>query len=267
MSDEECMKLTKVEFWNRYWKNVKLPKTIDLDFSFERCLATALKGALPEVHGEVLEVGCAPGKWLAFMSDEFGLKPNGIEYSEAGMDATYRNFIALGLDVGRIQAGDFFKIKPDKQYDVVMSYGFIEHFSNVDEVVDLHLRWLKPGGVLILGVPNFRGIYSVLQSILDREVLEKHNLNVMNLGYFQHVADKFNLEPLFVDYLGSFEPALPIKKERACGVVALLFRRPLEFLVKSFIWFAVRIRRLRFFDRINHPLISSYILGVYKKPS
>ena len=161
------MELTEVEFWDKYWANVKLPSKVDLDFSFERCLAETLKRALPDVHGEVLEVGCAPGKWLAFMSDEFGLKPSGIEYSEAGMNATFRNFEALGLEVGEIQAGDFFKIEPDRQYDVVMSYGFIEHFTDVDEVVELHLRWLKPGGILILGVPNFRGIYSFLQGVLE----------------------------------------------------------------------------------------------------
>jgi 2-polyprenyl-3-methyl-5-hydroxy-6-metoxy-1,4-benzoquinol methylase len=259
------MELTEVDFWDDYWANVELPNKVDLTFSFVRCLAEALKRNLPAVDGEVLEVGCAPGKWLAFMSDEFGLKPSGIEYSEAGMNATYRNFETLGLEVGKIQAGDFFKIEPDKQYDVVMSYGFIEHFTNVDEVVELHLRWLKPGGVLILGVPNFRGVYSFLQGVLDREVLDKHNLDMMNLDYFSHVAEKYDLDPLFIDYIGSFEPALPISKAREGSIAKNMIRHPLQFSVKCFIWAAVRIRAFKVFDHMNHPFFSSYILSVYKK--
>ena len=251
------MELTEVKFWDDYWANVKLPGTVDTDFSFDRCLAHALKINLPGIRGEVLEVGCAPGKWLAFMAKEFGLKPSGIEYSEAGMNATLRNFKLLGLVSGFIRAVDFFQIKPDRQFDVVMSFGFIEHFTNVDEVAELHLKWLKPGGILILGVPNFHGIYSFLQRILDKEILDKHNLNIMNLNYFAHLTDRFNLEPIFRGYIGSFEPGLPIPKPQ--------IENPLQFMVKSFIWVARRVRRIKMLDAINNRLFSSYILAIYKK--
>ena len=79
------MELTEVKFWDQYWANCILPSTINYSDSFDRCLAQALKENISGAVGDVLEVGCAPGKWLAFMNAEFGLKPNGIEYSEAGM--------------------------------------------------------------------------------------------------------------------------------------------------------------------------------------
>lgn len=251
------MKLTEVTFWDDYWANVQLPSTVNLDFSFERCLVETLKNNLSGIGGEVLEVGCAPGKWLDFMAKEFGLKPNGIEYSEAGVNATLRNFQLIGLDPGTFLAGDFFQMKPDRQFDVVMSFGFIEHFTNADEVVKLHLLWLKPGGTLILGVPNFRGIYFPIQRILDKELLDKHNLNIMNLEYFAHLSDRFNLEPIFLDYIGSFEPALPISKP---GV-----ENPLQFITKSFLWVGRRVRKIKIFDAINSRLFSSYIVGIYNK--
>lgn len=251
------MELTEVNFWNEYWKNVNLPSAIDPDFSFDRCLAQTLKENMPLVKGEVLEVGCAPGKWLNFMSREFGLKPSGIEYSEAGMNATLKNFELLGVESGFIRAGDFFQIEPDRQFDVVMSFGFIEHFTNADEVVELHMKWLKPGGILILGVPNFRGIYSPIQRILQKDVLDKHNLNIMSLDYFAHLADHFNLEPAFMGYFGSFEPALPISKKGAQNLP--------QFIVKSFLWVARRVRKIRALDRLNSRFFSSYILGIYKK--
>lgn len=251
------MELTEVKFWENYWDKCKLPSTVDMDFSFERCLANELKKHLPHVNGDVFEVGCAPGKWLAFMAKEFSLTPSGIEYSEAGMNATLENFKILGLATGSIQTGDFSKVKPGRQFDVVMSFGFIEHFDNVDEVVDRHLDWLKPGGVLILGVPNFCGINAFVQGVLDREILDKHNLKIMNLDYFRGLTARFGLKNIFLDYIGSFEPSLPIPKHR--------FGNPLQFAVRGLLWFARRIRRLEVFDGMNGPFFSSYILAIYVK--
>ncbi len=251
------MELTEVEFWDEYWANCKLPNVVDYEFSFERCLAEALKKNLPSLEGEVFEVGCAPGKWLAFMSTEFGLKPYGVEYSEAGMKATMKNFQLLGLDVGRIQAGDFFQIKPDRQFDIVMSFGFIEHFSDADAVVNLHLQWLKPGGTLILGVPNFRGVYYSLQKLLDKTILEKHNLDVMCPEFFYHLADRNNLKPIAISYIGSFEPSLPIPPQ---GKNSLL-----QLSARGSLWVARKLRRFKIFDAINGRYFSSYILAIYQK--
>lgn len=251
------MELTEVKFWDEYWANCKLPNTVDYSFSFERCLAGALKENLPGVQGEALEIGCAPGKWLAFMAKEFGLKPNGIEYSEAGMRATIRNFQLLGLASGRIQTGDFFQIKPDRQFDVVMSFGFIEHFSDADAVVDLHLQWLKPGGTLILGVPNFRGIYYFLQKLLDKNILDKHNLDVMCPEYFHHLAERHGLKPVVVRYIGSFEPSLPIPPQGR--------NSPLQLMVRGVLWLARKVRRFEIFDAVNGRRFSSYILAIYQK--
>ena len=250
------MELTEVKFWDEYWANCKLPNEVDYSFSFERCLAQALKESLPVVQGEVLEVGCAPGKWLAFMATEFGLKPNGIEYSEAGMSATVKNFQLLGLASGRIQTGDFFQIKPDRQFDVVMSFGFIEHFSEVDTVIDLHMQWLKPGGTLILGVPNFRGIYYFLQKILDRAILDKHNLEIMRSEFFYQLAERYQLTPVVIRYIGSFEPSLVIPFQGK--------NSSLQLMVRGFLWLARKVRRLKIFDSVNGRFFSSYILAVYK---
>lgn len=251
------MELTEVKFWENYWANCKLPSTVDMGFSFERCLARELKKNLPDIKGDIFEVGCAPGKWLAFMAREFAMNPSGIEYSEAGMKATLENFKILRLAPGLILTGDFLQAEPERQFDVVMSLGFIEHFANVDEVVDLHLQWLKPGGILILGVPNFCGIYSAVQGILDQSILAKHNLKIMNLGYFRSLAARFRLKPVFLDYIGSFEPSLPVVNYR--------FGNPLQLAVRSLLWLARRVRRRQIFDCLNNRFISAYILAIYRK--
>ena len=251
------MELTEVEFWNNYWANCQLPAEVDMELAFDRCLAQAIKENVPEISGEVFEVGCAPGKWLAYMAKTFALTPSGLEYSDAGMKATNRNFEILGLKGGEVYTGDFFKMEPCKQFDVVMSFGFIEHFTDVDEVVDLHLRWLKPGGVLILGVPNFRGVYKVIQGILDQEILDKHNLDIMNLDFFEKLEQRFPIKPLYMDYIGSFEPSLPIAKKK--------FGNPLQVMTKVFLKIAGRVRKAKGLDSLNNKNISSCLLGIYRK--
>jgi SAM-dependent methyltransferase len=249
--------LTEVQFWEDYWRNCRLPSEPDMALSFDRCLADALRSRLAGVKGDVFEVGCAPGKWLAFMGKTFGMCASGIEYSKAGMEATVRNFRMLGLPVDAILTGDFFQVEPQARFDVVMSYGFIEHFDDPDAVVERHLRWLKPGGTLVLGVPNFNGVYRPIQRILDRSILDKHNLDIMNLEYFRRLAERFSLRLDYLDYIGSLEPSLPIAK-RGYG-------NPAQFLVKCVLRAAVAIRRAPALDGFNNRYISSYILAVYRK--
>lgn len=251
------MELTEVKFWENYWENCQLPSEVDESFSFDRCLASAIKENTPTLSGEILEVGCAPGKWLAFMAKEFDLKPSGVEYSDAGMKATLENFRLLGLTSETIFIGDFFRMQAPRQFDVVMSFGFIEHFVDVDKVIDAHLQWLKPGGVLILGVPNFRGLYAPIQRVLDKGILDKHNLDIMNLDYFKCLETRLPLKPVYIEYVGSFEPTLFIAGYR--------FGNPLQIIVRAGLWLARRVRRWRWFDQFNHPFYSGYILAIYRK--
>jgi SAM-dependent methyltransferase len=191
------------------------------------------------------------------VAESIGLEVGGIEYSEAGAAATIKNLHILGVKSDHLISGDFFLVKPNKQYDVVMSFGFIEHFDDVDNVVKKHLDWLKPGGVLILGIPNFSGLNGLIQSILDRDILDKHNLDIMNLNFFNEIEKRVGLEKIFVDYIGSFEPALAIPKYRIGNLI--------QFFVRC-ILFGVRIlRQVKFFDRFNSKFFSSYILAVYRK--
>ena len=201
-------------------------------------------------------MGCAPGKWQTFMAKEFGLKPSGIEYSEAGMNATLRNFKLLA-GVGLYSGRRFFSDKAGPSIRCGDVFGFIEHFTDVDEVVGVAFTVVEARWGIGSGIPNFCGINYFLQRILDKGLLDKHNLNIMNLDYFAHLTNRFNLKPIFLDYIGSFEPALPISKPR--------IENPLQFMVKSFIWVGRRVRRIKMFDLLNNRLFSSYILAIYKK--
>lgn len=128
---------------------------------------------------EFLEIGCAPGKILAWVQAELGAKVAGLDYSASGMATARRLFGALQLP-GDLRCEDLSTTTFEAgRFDVVYSSGLIEHFADPREVVRQHLRLVKPGGVAVITVPDYRGPYGVVQRYFDSEILKIHNLDIM----------------------------------------------------------------------------------------
>lgn len=79
----------------------------------------------------------------------------------------------------------------------------------------------------------------------------------MNLNYFNDLVKIFPLQPIFIDYIGSFNPSLPLPKYK--------YGNPLQFLTKSCLYVAKRVRKFEGFDHFNHKWVSSNILSIYRK--
>ena len=217
---------------------------------------------LADAKGEVLEIGCAPGRWLAFFAREFGLRVAGIEFTSDGAAATRRNLEMLGVPNADIRETDFLAALPSPTYDIVVSLGFVEHFTDVDGIIARHAAWLRPGGRLIIGVPNFRGVHGLLQRGLDPEILAHHNLEIMDIGRLANAGALAGLVTESAGYLGSLEPSLPIARP---GV-----RGPGDFAAKAVvraIWLLRRVPLIgRAMDHLNGSWVSCYILASYRKP-
>jgi hypothetical protein len=54
-----------------------------------------------------------------------------------------------------------------------------------------------------------------------REWLQAHNSHIASRHYFHELARRFSLEPLWIDYLGGFEPAL--FESLLCRPLTILF--------------------------------------------
>jgi SAM-dependent methyltransferase len=259
----EAGNLTDTTFWQDYWGRLSLPDAIDEDRSFDRGLARGLRKLLSGSKGEVLEIGCAPGRWLAFLSREFHLGVSGIEYTADGAAATRRNLELLGVKNGDIREADFLTTTPAPRYDVVVSLGFVEHFTDVGAVISRHAAWARPGGLLIIGVPNFRGVHGWLQKGLDSEVLAHHNLTIMDIDRLAELGPASGLVTESVEYLGSLEPSLPIARAGVKGAA--------DFFAKVALRTVRMVRQTpiigRAIDGWNNAFVSSYILASYRKPS
>lgn len=251
------VKLTTEEFWDHFWGSIKLPVKPDFNFKNDRVISNELlshvKAKSPEQTS--LEVGCAPGKWMVFAAEKLGYKSHGVEYVARAADITRKNLEVCNVS-GEVITADFFDYRPEQKFDLVMSYGFIEHFENYEEVFKKHLALVKENGFLVLGLPRFRGLNYFVQSIIDpfmeRPYLGSHVLPLMELRPFVELADKYNLKKIEIGYIGGFEPSLfPI------GEVTNIAK-------KFFVRVVVKLGSI-FFGSYNSALTSSYQIIILQK--
>lgn len=177
-------KLTEMKYWDKKYspKNktkIKIIRKFSSLSLFYLDLKRILKKYIPK-KGTVLEVGCAPAIRLINISKDMNLEPYGIDYSPKGVKESQLNFKFFGLNPKSISKKDFFDEaylkKNEEKYDVVMSFGFIEHFDDVKSVIKKHVKLLKKEGKLILSIPNL--CYGN-RKLTPKEILEKHNLKIM----------------------------------------------------------------------------------------
>ena len=102
------------------------------------------------IKPRVLDIGCAEGRFLqAFL--EYGCDCYGIEHSsypvERFLDNDRIKYFTGSLDAAGL----------DKQaFDIIIMWHVLEHLDDPDKVINIISSLLKPDGVFILAVPNFK---------------------------------------------------------------------------------------------------------------
>ncbi len=98
--------------------------------------------------GKVLDIGCSTGTFLNQMRQN-GWDAYGVETSLHASEYARTHF---GLDVTTSTLGetDF----PDEFFDVVTMWDVLEHVNDPKETLRQIARILKPGGLLLVSVPN-----------------------------------------------------------------------------------------------------------------
>jgi SAM-dependent methyltransferase len=252
--------IVEKSFWENdyYWARAELPCRVELGQPFDRSLARALAAHAPVEPGQrVLEVGCAPAKWLLFYAERFGARVAGIEYSEKGAALSRANLAAAGAP-SEIHQADFFAVDPSP-HELVLSIGFIEHFDDVPGTFARHLPFLAPGGRLAIGVPNFRGLNRALQWLADPGYLALHNPAAMRASLYRELADVHGLRLEHLGYLGGLDPAIiRLSRGRALS--------PRRLLPGAATLAERRFRALPVGERLQHRWASSYLLAVYRAP-
>lgn len=259
-------RLTDEGFWEHFWRAVRIPARVNTRGCIDRALTRLFMRFVPPGQGKrLIEIGAAPGRWLVFFHEELGYEVDGVEYVASACRKTEENLAACGTR-GRVFQQDFFHNDlPKHSYDAVLSIGFIEHFTDLDPVVAGHIALLKPGGVLILEVPNFRGIHGAAERLTDPDTFAAHNLDVMRLSFMEGLAEGHDLSPIWIGYIGGINPGLLTVADTVADDTAAGPRRRrsglLRFVLRALSYIRNRITAL---DHWNGPAISSNLLAIYR---
>jgi 2-polyprenyl-3-methyl-5-hydroxy-6-metoxy-1,4-benzoquinol methylase len=187
------------QFLKRYLPGDGFPQLIAC--LLHRHAATDLAG------GRILEIGCAPGHWLVSLSKILKMTPYGMDYSEDGCALARQTFESAGYPPDHIMQGDFFDdavlASLKEKFDLVCSFGFVEHFDDLYGVLLRHVPLLNPKGWLCVTMPNLLYLNSLWQS---KEILDRHHLPSMRTGVLQETLSQVpGLRLAWAGYFGVFE--------------------------------------------------------------
>lgn len=210
----------------QYWEQVhagqprmRLPSLlVAATRNLQRLLSTYIRPGM-----DVLEIGFAPGKQLAYVASVFGAKVTGLDFSLHGVTFAKTMFNRLGIPADLRCEDVFTTTLPSNQFDVVYSVGLIEHFDDPRPLVRRHIEFLKPGRTALILIPNYRDLYGRLQQYFDPDNLTIHNLNIMTREALQSLAPADLLSECNTMRVGRIDPSQLSPHKRWPAAVAKAF--------------------------------------------
>jgi SAM-dependent methyltransferase len=122
-------------------------------FDRERLAQLSRAGARPP--GRLLDVGAGRGRFVA-RARAAGWYAHGIEPSRRGVEGARARGIELvssGIDDARV---------PSDSLDAATLWHVLEHLDDPGKALERIASWLRPGGMLVVGVPNLGSVQARL---------------------------------------------------------------------------------------------------------
>ncbi len=212
------MILSERTYWDSNYSSaenisIALKKNRFVPFS-KSSLLEICKNYLPKDGSlKFIEVGCSPGYNAIDFHNLFGYQSFGVDYSAPGCDLTRKLFSINGLEPDNVILSDFlsdeFQEKYKNFFDIVSSFGVLEHFDDSKEAVEKHINLLKDGGFLVITIPNIRGLLNrVLTSYFNEMIIPYHNLDIMDKPAFVKLFKTKKLRTVHCGYYGIFNLGL-----------------------------------------------------------
>jgi SAM-dependent methyltransferase len=222
--------LTDKAFWANYWESKKgLAFNVPPNYTFYKLLEQIIKEHKPKT---AIELGGFPGYYAIFLKKYFSLNTTLFDYyiHKGVLKEVLNTNDLIEKDIEVIE-GDLFNYQPQKQYDLVLSCGLIEHFNDTKDVIARHLPFLKPDGTLFITLPNFTGINGWVQRNYDQSNYEKHNISSMDPQLLATYCKELGLKNIEAYHYGKFSIWLE-NREQQTGLV--------KAFIKS-LWFTGKI--------------------------
>lgn len=175
----------------------------------------------------VLEVGAGDSAVLTHLAHKYSDRAHftGLDYSPTGCALLERRAQRERAPIEVVQRDLF---QPDismlARFDVIYSYGVVEHFENLSEVLSAKARFLSPSGQMLSIIPNMAGVLGTLTRRYNKTVYDLHVAHDLRSFLKGHVDA--GLEVLESGYICS----------NNFGVLASCFSSQRDRGWKSYVW-------------------------------
>ena len=213
--------LTDRSFWKAFWESKKdLIFYIKPDYVFGDILAKLIK---ENGIKSAVELGGFPGYYSIYLKKYEHLDTTLFDYYVH--EGLVKQLLAKnGLQDGDIKIieADLFNYTPAEKYDMVLSFGLIEHFSDTKAIINTHLQFLKPGGTLFITLPNFTSVNGWVQRKFDLDNYNKHYIDCMNPVFLAESCKQLGLKNIESYYHGKYTVWLENRDQKSGIVKALV---------------------------------------------
>ncbi len=158
----------------------------------------------------IIEVGCGGARNALYLALH-GFDVTCADYSQEALRLARTNFDAFGAKGSFLLDDLMDSIIPDNNFDCVMSFGLLEHFSDLKPIIDNLTRIVKPGGIHIhLVIPkkfSTQTIFNILSfpvKLANNAIVRKQPLRgILRRSYrnFPHYENTF----MWYEYCRAFE--------------------------------------------------------------
>lgn len=196
--------LTDIKFWENYWSSKNIEKINNL-------FPEELINKIPS-NSKLIEIGGFPGHIVAYFKKKLNCDVTILDfYIDERIIKTVEKINEIEESSIKSIRADFLTVVLKEKYDVVCSFGFIEHFHDTKEIIEKHLKCLKKGGALFITIPNFRGVNGLVQFLFHSENYQKHNINCMKITFLIRLMQELHLKNIEIEYFG--RPTIWLEKE------------------------------------------------------
>ena len=169
------------EYWDKNWDRNDYPAPFDPNIDelentfYTRTHEYVTKLLAGRENLKILEIGCAHSMWPYYFQNYHGAQVDGLDYSEIGCKKTRQMWDHYGIK-GDIHCADMFDPPKDLlgQYDMVVSFGVMEHFEDTSGALSAAKAFVKPGGQVFTMIPNLSGLLGVIQKCVDSDIYNIH---------------------------------------------------------------------------------------------
>ncbi len=143
----------------------------------------SVKSALPDGTGRVLDFGCGPGV-IAMAIAESGYDVVGMDGAELMIETARKEQARRGIENAEFRVMDAreFSIPPES-FDAVVCSSVIEYVEDDAALVKKLIGTLRPGGRLVISVPNAASLIGKTEDLLRDTVVFARRAGGQHLGY------------------------------------------------------------------------------------